>query len=235
MICDERFCRTISLLGKDKALKLANAKVMIIGCGAVGGYALECVARLGINNIVAVDFDCFEMSNINRQILALDSTIGKKKSEVAKERILAINPNANVKAFDLKVDASNLDFILDEKPDFVIDAIDDVVAKCDLIEFMVNCNIKFVSAMGAALKYKPELLKIATLDKTSCCRLAKKLRDILAKRGVNLKQVNCVYSTEAVKICKDVMGNNVLGSLVMVPMAMGAELAYFAFNELCAD
>lgn len=232
---DERFCRTISLLGKDKALKLSNAKVMVIGCGAVGGYVLECIARLGVGNIVVVDFDCFEFSNINRQILALDSTIDKKKCDVAKERVLAINPKADVRAFDLKIEASNLDFILDEKPDFVIDAIDDVVAKCDLIEFLVSNNIKFVSAMGAALKFKPELLKIATLDKTSCCRLAKKLRDILTKKKVDLKKVNCVYSTEAVKVCKDDMGNNVLGSLVMVPMAMGAELAYFVFNELLAD
>ena len=232
---EELFARTISLLGKDKASKLANAKVMVIGCGAVGGYALECIARLGVGNIVVVDFDCFENSNINRQILALNDTIGKKKCDVARDRVLAINPSVNVKAFDLKVDNNHLDFILDEKPDYVIDAIDDVVAKCDLIEYLVNHNIKFVSAMGAALKFKPELLKLSTLDKTSICRLAKKLRDILSKRRVDLKKVNCVYSSEAVKVCKDEFGNNVLGSLVMVPMAMGANLAYAVFNGLTSD
>jgi tRNA A37 threonylcarbamoyladenosine dehydratase len=235
MMNEERFARTISLLGKDKALRLSNAKVMVIGCGAVGGYALECIARLGVSNIVVVDFDCFENSNINRQILAIDSTLGSKKCDVAKERVLAINPDADVKAFDLKIDDKHLDFISQEKPDYVIDAIDDVVAKCDLIEYLVAHDIKFISAQGAALKFKPELLKISTLDKTSCCRLAKKLRDILSKRGVDLKKVNCVYSTETVKVCKDEFGNNVLGSLVMVPMAMGAELAYFVFNDLMAD
>ena len=232
---EELFARTISFLGKDKASKLVDTKVMVIGCGAVGGYALECIARLGVGNIVVVDFDCFENSNINRQILALDTTIGKKKCNVAKERVLAINPNANVKAFDLKIDNAHLDFISQEKPDYVIDAIDDVVAKCDLIEYLVKHNVKFVSAMGAALKFKPELLKISTLDKTSSCRLAKKLRDILSKRNVDLKKVNCVYSSEAVKVCKDEFGNNVLGSLVMVPMAMGANLAYFVFDDLMAD
>ena len=87
MMNEERFARTISLLGKDKALRLSNAKVMVIGCGAVGGYALECIARLGVSNIVVVDFDCFENSNINRQILAIDSTLGSKKCDVAKERV----------------------------------------------------------------------------------------------------------------------------------------------------
>ncbi len=232
---EELFARTISLLGKDNASKLANAKVMVIGCGAVGGYALECIARLGVGNIVVVDFDCFENSNVNRQILALKDTIGKKKCDVARDRVLAINPMANVKSFDLRIDSEHLDFISDEKPDFVVDAIDDVVAKCDLIEYLVSHDVKFVSAMGAALKFKPELLKVATLDKTSSCRLAKKLRDILSKRRVDLKKVKCVYSSEAVKVCKDEFGNNVLGSLVMVPMAMGANLAYVVFNGLLED
>ena len=198
---------------------------MVIGCGAVGGYALEMVARLGFGKIWAVDFDVFEESNINRQILALTETIGRKKCEVAKERVLSINPTAEVKAVDMRIGADNLGFILDEQPDFVIDAIDDVAAKAALIKFLAENNLKAVSAMGAALKTKPELLRVATLDKTAGCPLAKKLRDILRHQGCDLHKVRCVYSTEPVKICKDADGHNILGSLPMVPAAMGTMLA----------
>lgn len=226
------FSRNISLLGKDKAQKLENIKIMIIGLGAVGGYAMECIARLGIGKIVVVDFDSFEYSNINRQILATSDTLGRKKCEVARERILNINPSADVTAFDLKISSNNLDFILDEKPYFVIDAIDDVVNKCELIEFLLNNKIKFISAMGAALKFRPELLKTLRLDKTSHCKLAKKVRNILVKRGVDIKKVWCVCSSETVEICKDDEGNNILGSLCPVPMAMGANLASFVIDDI---
>lgn len=221
----ERLQRTIALLGEEKAGKISAASVMVIGCGAVGGYALEMISRLGFGKIWTVDFDVFEESNINRQILAVSETIGRKKCEVAKKRVLSINPLANVEAVDMKITTDNLGFILNEKPDFVIDAIDDVQAKAALIKFLADNNIKAVSAMGAALKTKPELLRTATLDKTEGCHLAKKLRDILRHQGCDLKKVRCVYSAEPVKICKDAEGNNILGSLPMVPAAMGTMLA----------
>ena len=204
---EERLQRTIALLGKEKAERVFGASVMVIGCGAVGGYALEMVARLGFGKIRAVDFDRFEASNINRQILA------------------TINPDAEVRGLDIRITADNLDFIRNENPDVVIDAIDDVQAKCSLAAFLARNGICFVSAMGAALKTKPEMLRAATLDKTEGCALAKKMRDNLRREGVDLRKVRCVYSPEAVKICKDAAGNNVLGSLPMVPAAMGAMLA----------
>lgn len=221
----ERLQRTAALLGKDNALKVCNASVMVIGCGAVGGYALEMIARLGFGKIWVVDFDRFEESNVNRQILAITQTIGRKKCEVAKERVLAINPKADVVAVDMKICADNLEFILQETPDFVIDAIDDVSAKVALIKFLADNEVRAVSAMGAALKTKPELLRVATLNKTEGCHLAKKLRDMLRRLGCDLAKVHCVYSSEAVKICKDENGNNILGSLPMVPAAMGTMLA----------
>ncbi len=231
---NERLQRTTALLGKDKAAKVCGASVMVIGCGAVGGYALEMIARLGFGKIWAVDFDVFEESNVNRQILAVTETIGRKKCTVAKERVLAINPDADVEAVDMRVCADNLDFILHEKPDFVIDAIDDVPAKAALIKFLTDNGITVVSAMGAALKTKPELLRAATLDKAEGCRLAKKLRDMLRREGCDLKKVRCVYSCEPVKICKDDNGNNILGSLPMVPAAMGTMLAAEVLR-LCVD
>lgn len=232
---NERLKRTIALLGEKKAQKINMSSVMIIGCGAVGGYALEMIARLGFGKIWAVDFDLFEESNINRQILALSETIGRKKCEVAKQRVLAINPQAEVLALDLKITADNLGFILQEKPDFVIDAIDDVAAKAALINLLANNDIQAVSAMGAALKTKPEMLRLASLDKTEGCHLAKKLRDMLRHQGCDLKKVRCVYSPEAVSICKDEAGNNILGSLPMVPAAMGTMLASEIFRLCCKE
>lgn len=222
---ESRLNRTIALIGKDKMDKVSSSSVMVIGCGAVGGYALEMIARLGFGKIMVVDFDVFEESNINRQILALSSTLNMKKVDVAKKRVWDINAEAEVIALDKKITKDNLDFILEYKPDYVIDAIDDVVAKCELLEFLVNNNIEFVSAMGAGLKTKPEMLKAAKLDKTQGCNLAKKIRDILRVKRVDLKQVECVYSDESVKICKDENGNNILGSLPIVPAVMGVMLA----------
>lgn len=222
---EEAMQRSIALLGREKIEKIANCSVMVIGCGAVGGYALEMIARLGVGTIWVVDFDVFEASNLNRQILALVSTLGRKKCLVAKERVADINPSASVFALDEKIAADNLDFILDAHPDFVIDAIDDVPAKAELMAFLCRHNIPFCSAMGAALKTKPELLKTAPLHKTEGCHLAKKLRDILRHKGIDLTQIKCVYSPEPVKICKDAGGNNVLGSLPLVPAEMGVRLA----------
>lgn len=231
----DRLQRTQALLGEKKADKVCRASVMVIGCGAVGGYALEMIARLGFGKIWVVDFDVFEESNVNRQILAVTETIGQKKCDVAKKRVLSINPEADVKALDMKVCAENLEFILQEKPDFVIDAIDDVLAKAALIKFLADHQVRAVSAMGAALKTKPELLRVTTLDKTEGCHLAKKLRDMLRHDGCDLKKVRCVYSDEPVKICKDAAGNNILGSLPMVPAAMGAMLAAEVLNCCLAE
>lgn len=229
---DERLTRTIALLGKEKAQCVFDTSVMIIGCGAVGGYALEMIARLGFKKIVVVDFDTFEPSNLNRQILATAHTIGLKKCMVAKERVLSINPDAEVVALDMKVTPDNLLFILTEQPDFVIDAIDDVAAKAALLAFLAEHDISVVSAMGAALKTKPELLKSATLDKTEGCHLAKKLREMLRKQQVDLRKIHCVYSPENVKICKDENGRNILGSLSIVPAVMGTMLASFVLHKI---
>ena len=228
---NDRLARTIALIGEDNMKKISNASVMVVGCGAVGGYALEMIARLGFGKIIVVDFDEFEESNLNRQILALESTLKKKKVEAAKSRILDINKDAEVIAIDKKIEKGNLDFILEYAPCLVVDAIDDVNGKCELISWLVENNIEFVSAMGAGLKTKPEMLKVDRLDKTKGCNLAKKIRDNLRHNGVDLKKVECVYSDESVKICKDENGNNVLGSLPIVPAVMGIMLANQILNK----
>jgi tRNA A37 threonylcarbamoyladenosine dehydratase len=224
--------RTISLIGKENHDLLTSKTIMIIGLGAVGGYALENITRIGIKNIIAVDFDTFDLTNLNRQILATHQTINTSKTFSALKRITSINPNATPTAVEQKLTPSNLDFILSHTPDFVIDAIDDTKAKTALIEFLIQNNIPFISALGAALKYNPELLKTTTLDKTTICPLAKKLRSELRTKNIPINQVNVVYSTEPSHIVKDENQNNILGSLPFVPMAMGAHLAHFAFQTL---
>ena len=149
---NKRFVRTEMLLGTAAMQKLAAAKVMIVGLGAVGGYVLEALARAGIGHFVLVDFDVFEESNINRQILALSSTIGQKKTEVARRRILEINPQAGVEIMDTFVNAATVPSLTACRPDMVVDAIDALNPKCALIEELWRRQIPFISAMGAAMR-----------------------------------------------------------------------------------
>ena len=229
----DRLQRTIALLGEEKAAKVFNASVMVIGCGAVGGYALEMIARLGFGKIWAVDFDVFEASNINRQILATTETIGRQKCEVACERVAAINPDAAGVALNMRIEPGQLDFIDEAKPDFVIDAIDDVPAKTALAAFLVRKDIRFVSAMGAALKTNPADIILSTLNKTQNCALARKVRHQLKAQGVNLAEVPCVYSKEQPKLPQtailspqeDDKTRNIMGSLPTITAIFGLTLA----------
>ena len=193
---DKRFSRTSMLLGKDKMQKLRDKKIMIIGMGAVGGYVLEGLSRAGINNFVLVDFDCFDETNINRQILATTETIGQKKVEVAKARVLSINPQASVKIKDIFINSEKISEILSECPDMVIDAIDSLNPKCDLIEALYKHSIPFISSMGAALKTDVSKIKYGNLSNSKNCSLAKFVRKRLRKRGVDISNIKCVWSEE---------------------------------------
>ena len=179
---DKRFCRTRAFLGDEKLKNLQDSTVMIIGLGAVGGYALEGIARAGVEHLILVDFDKFEESNINRQILATNESIGKSKAKVAADRIKSINPHANI----------------EEKPvfDFVVDAIDSLPSKCALIKALVAKKIPFISSMGAALKQDFSKIKVCNLNQTQGDSLARELRRRLKAEGVDLSRINCVSSTE---------------------------------------
>lgn len=224
-----RFMRTETLLGKEAMQKLQNSTVMIVGLGAVGGYALEAVARSGIGRLVLVDFDVFDETNINRQILALSSTIGQKKTEVAKKRVFEINPTCKVEIKDLFVNEETIENLFDERPDFVIDAIDSLNSKCALIQKLCEEKIPFVSSMGAALKTDVSKIKIGTLDDTKNCTLAKFVRRRLRKRGINLKKIKCVFSEENSPLSKtalirndgDDRVRNILGSLPTITAIFG--------------
>ena len=187
----DRLYRTRLLFGDTATEKLRTATVMVVGCGAVGSFAIEALARTGIGHIIVVDFDNVEPSNINRQLFALDSTVGLPKVDVATTRVCDINPDTHVIAHNIRWGA---DTNLDVSPDFVIDAIDDVLAKVALYQWCASRNIPFVASMGAALKMDVSQIKIAPISKTSVCPLAGRVRR--AVRGLKLPDFPVVYSTE---------------------------------------
>ena len=230
---DERFHRTSIILGNHGMENLHSSKIMIFGVGAVGGYAMEAIARSGVGHIVLVDFDSFDKTNINRQILALEETIRRKKVEVAKERISQINPECKVDVFDVFADKENISELLSVKPDFVVDAIDSLVSKCDLIEALWKNKIPFISSMGAALKTDVSTIKIAPLSQTKNCPLARQVRQSLRHKGVVLEDVACVYSEEQIsaELTKGA-ANKILGSLPTITAIFGLMMANYAILYL---
>lgn len=210
------FSRQIGLLGEGANEKLTNSSVIIFGIGGVGSYACEALARAGVGNITVVDSDTVDVTNINRQLIALESTVGEDKVAVAKNRILDINPLCNVTAIKEFYDEnSSIDLT---KYDYIIDAIDSVKSKLFLAECAVKNNVNIISAMGTGNKLEPDKLKISDISKTSYCPLAKKMRSELRKKGINHLKV--VYSTEEPK-CRNVPPS----SVSFVPSVAGLMMA----------
>ena len=178
------FLRTEMLVGTEAINALKNAKVLVAGVGGVGGYAVEALARAGVGNIAILDSDNLHSSNINRQILATADTIGRKKVDVAKERILSINPECNVSTFDMFYLPENADALPLDGYDFIIDAIDTVSAKLELIVRAKNLGVSIISCMGTGNKLGYNF-EIADIKKTSVCPLAKVMRRELKSRGIN--------------------------------------------------
>ncbi len=189
-----QFSRTELLLGKDNMERLANARVAVFGVGGVGGYTVEALARSGVGTLDLIDDDKVCLTNINRQILATRSTVGKYKVDVARDRILDINPHAVVntyKTFYMPNNADQFDFT---QYDYVVDAIDTVTGKIELIEQAKKSGTPIISSMGAGNKMDPSAFEVADIYKTSVCPLAKVMRRELKKRGI--KKLKVVYSKE---------------------------------------
>ena len=190
----DQFSRTRILLGESGLEKIQSARVIIFGVGGVGGYTDESLARVGVGHIELVDSDTVSVTNINRQIIALHSTVGKYKTEVMRDRILDINPSAEVvvhNCFYLPETAEQFDF---SKYDYIVDAVDTVTAKLSIIMEADKKGIPVISSMGAGNKMTPASFQVADIYKTSVCPLAKVMRRELKKRGI--KKLKCVYSTE---------------------------------------
>ena len=175
--------RTEALIGSDGIEKLKNSHVAVFGIGGVGSYVAEAIARAGVGEITLIDGDRVAESNINRQLVATSSTVGQPKVEIMKQRILDINPNAKVNTiFEFYIPENREKFI--NNYTYVVDAIDSVTNKIDLIETFTNQNIKIISSMGAANKLDPTMFEVADIYKTSVCPLAKIMRKKLKEKGV---------------------------------------------------
>lgn len=192
-----RFSRTRQLIGREGLERLRDARVMVAGLGAVGSYALEGLARAGVGSLRIVDFDTVHPSNINRQLLALDSTAGRPKVDVAAERIRDINPDCTVDARAEFIRRSTVDALLDPPCDAVIDAIDSLGPKVALLSAAARRGIFVVSSMGAAIRTDPMAVRVADLSHTRHCPLARLVRKRLRRQGVH-SGIQCVYSIEPV-------------------------------------
>ena len=181
---NQTFARFSMMVGEDGIEKLKNSRVIVFGVGGVGSYTVEALARSGVGQITMVDFDEISESNINRQLHSLRSTIGKSKIDVMKDRILDINPNCKVELVKRLV-YDDIDEVLgNNKYDFIVDAIDVIGSKINLIEYCVKNNINIISSMGFGNKMHPEMVEIAKIKNTSVCPMARTIRSILKKKGI---------------------------------------------------
>lgn len=231
----QRFLRFSSLIGEEPFEKIKNKHIMIFGVGGVGSYVAETMARSGVGKITLVDFDSVAMHNINRQIVALSSTVGRDKAEVMGERIADINPDCKVILRKEKATPENISSYFADTPDFVADAIDDVPAKTALILYCLEKDIPLISAMGTGNKLHPEMLQIADISKTEVCPLCRSVRKNLRECGVN-RGVTVVYSREIPHrsaLRED--GRLVPSSSPFVPSAAGIMMASYMINRFLSE
>ncbi len=246
-----QFSRTELLLGKDAMEKLTDSRVAVFGIGGVGGYTVEALARSGVGTIDIIDDDKVCLTNINRQIYATHKTVGKYKVDVAKERILEINPQANVNIFKTFYSPETADLFDFNNYDYVVDAIDTVTGKIELVMNADKTGTPIISSMGAGNKLNPAEFEVADIYKTSVCPLAKVMRHELKKRGI--KKLKVVYSKEkpitpiedmaisckAHCICppgtarKCTQRRQVPGSNAFVPSVVGLIIAGEVIKDLC--
>ncbi len=224
-----RFQRLEALIGADNLQLLHQKTVLIAGIGGVGSYAAEAIARSGIGTIILVDHDVVDATNINRQLIALDETVGRKKVEVMAERIKQINPMAVIVPLCLFIDATTIESLFSLKPDFIIDAIDSVPSKTLLIETAVAKKIAIIASMGFARKMHPEKIELTTLAKTETCPLAREIRYRLRRDGVKL-DIPVVYSIETPIESK--LDSVRLGSNAFVPSTAGLIMASYVINQI---
>ena len=214
---ETQFSRNEIIISKEKQDILNSKTVAIFGIGGVGGYVAESLARAGIKNLILIDNDTISISNINRQIIALHSTIGKYKVDVMRERLKDINPNINIITFKTFIkDGNSKEILQSQKIDYIVDAIDTVSAKLELIKFANELNTPIISSMGTGNKLSPEKLEITDINKTTVCPLAKKIRKELKQLGI--KKLTVVYSTEEPT---KLIETSTIGSISFVPSIAG--------------
>ncbi|MBR5560311.1 MAG: tRNA threonylcarbamoyladenosine dehydratase [Clostridia bacterium] len=229
---DERFVRTALVFGDEGMARLLGARVAVFGVGGVGGHCVQALARAGIGAIDVFDDDAVSITNINRQAVAMTSTIGRPKVEVMRDQILDINPDAKVACHQIFYTPENADEVDLSVYDYIVDAIDTVKAKVELICRAKEAGVPIISAMGAGNKLDPTRFEVADLSKTSVCPLCRVMRTQLKKRGVAHHKV--VYSREEpVRVVADESGGrHAPGSVSFVPPVMGLILAGEVIKDL---
>lgn len=199
----DQFQRIRMMIGSEAVEKLHRSTVFIAGLGAVGSFTLEALARAGVGSFILADCDTIKPSNINRQLLAVWPTVGQKKTEAARARLLAINPMIKIEMIDELLHAENISAILERSRKkgafFLIDAIDSLGPKVDLLARAVEMRIPLLSSMGAALRTDPDLIRFGSLTEVTHCRLSAMLRKRIRRQGINTDAIFCVYSPEKVR------------------------------------
>ena len=228
-----QFSRLEIIVGQEKLAKLASSRIAVFGVGGVGGYAVETLARSGIGHIDLIDDDVVSYSNINRQITALLSTVGQYKVDVAKERIKQINENAIVKVYKVFYSPSTENLFDLSKYDYILDCIDTVKSKIDLIINAKKAKVKIISSMGAGNKINPTRVEIADIYDTDYCPLARVVRYELKKREV--KDLKVAYSREEPMMRMTVDTGNTLGSSAFVPASFGLAIAAEVVKDIMND
>lgn len=209
--------RTELLIGKEGIEKLKKAKVLVVGIGGVGSFVVEALARAGVMQLQLMDHDKIDVTNINRQIHALTSTVGESKVEAMKERVLQINPEIEVETVDKFFDKENADFLIDSSLSYIVDAIDTISSKIELIYKAKEKNISIISCMGTGNKLDPTKFKVTDIYKTKMCPLAKVMRKKLKEREI--KNLKVLYSEE------EPIKNEIPGSISFVPSVAGLIIA----------
>ena len=230
---EERFDRTINLIGKEAFSRLQSASVAVFGIGGVGGYAAEALVRSGVGSLLLVDFDTVSVSNINRQIIATEQTVGQKKTEVFAKRAKEINPDIQIKEITEFINAENIDDIFRQnKIDYVIDAIDTVSSKTALISCAHALNIPIISSMGTGNKLDPTLFKITDISKTDTCPLARVMRKKL--HDIGIFHTDVLYSSEKPLslILNEENGRHIPASVAFVPSVAGLIIGGYVVKKI---
>ena len=230
----DRLSRTALLLGEEALAKLAGASVLIFGLGGVGSYVAEALARTGVGTLGLVDNDVVVPSNINRQLYALHSTVGRAKVDVAYDRIIDINPYCCVKLYKTFYLPETADSVDLANYDYIVDCVDTVSAKIDIVVRSQAIGLPVISSMGTGNKLDPSLLRITDISKTSVCPLARVMRTELRKRGIN--HVKCIFSTEEpVNAVVEDGSRHAPGSIAFVPSVAGLMIAGEVIRDLIGD
>lgn len=232
---ENEFARTEMLLGRDGMARLKAASVMVLGVGGVGSHCIEALARSGVGTLILVDHDKVSVTNINRQSIAMHSTVGQYKTKVMKEKIADISPRTKVITYECFVLPENMEEIFAQRPDYIIDAIDTVTAKLALAEKAAAEEIPIISSMGTGNKLRPELFEITDISKTSVCPLCRVMRKELRARGI--RHLKVLYSPEkpvraSASAPQKEDDKRVPGSVSFVPPVAGLLIAGEVLREL---